>query len=99
MYGFDEREKNFYPQLLSLWKRLKADFGLPVMTTAYMYRDVTQGKLAFESPLATMTDIHVPLESVYDQALSDRYRALGREVWWYTCCGPKEPWCSNASYE
>ena len=99
VYGFDEREKNFYPQLLSLWKRLKADFGLPVMTTAYMYRDVTQGKLAFESPLATMTDIHVPLESVYDQALSDRYRALGREVWWYTCCGPKEPWCSNASYE
>ena len=99
VYGFDERDKAFYPRLLTLWKRLKADFGLPVMTTAYMYRDVTQGKLDAASPLATMTDIHVPLESVYDPALSDRYRAQGREVWWYTCCGPKEPWCNNASYE
>ena len=99
VYGFDERGTEFYDRLLPLWRRLKGDFGLPVMTTAYMYRDVTQGKLAFESPLATMTDIHVPLESVYDPALSDRYRAQGREVWWYTCCGPTEPWCSNASYE
>ena len=99
LYGFDERGAAYYERLLPLWKRLKADFGLPVMTTAYMFRDVTQKKLDVASPLATMTDIHVPLESVYDRALADTYRAQGREVWWYTCCGPTYPHCNNASYE
>ena len=99
LYGFDERGAAYYERLLPLWKRLKADFGLPVMTTAYMFRDVTQKKLAADSPLATMTDIHVPLESVYDRTLADAYRAQGREVWWYTCCGPTHPHCNNASYE
>ena len=99
IYGFDEREKKYYDKLLPLWKRLKEDFGLPVMTTAMMFRDVTKKELSVDSPLATMTDIHVPLESVYDVAIADKYRALGREVWWYTCCAPTEPWCNNASYE
>ena len=99
LYGFDERGKDFYEGLLPLWKRLKADFGLPVMTTAYMFQDAAKGTLKFDDPHATMTDIHVPLESVYDPALADRYRAAGRSVWWYTAAGPGAPWCNIASYE
>ena len=99
LYGFDERGTNYYGRLLPLWQRLKADFGLPVMTTAYMFMDVVKGKLDERSPFATMTDIHVPIENIYSVDLADRYRAAGKKVWWYTCCGPTHPNCNNASYE
>lgn len=99
LYGFDERGTNYYGRLLPLWQRLKADFALPVMTTAYMFMDVVKGRLDERSPYATMTDIHVPIENIYAADLADRYRAAGKKVWWYTCCGPTHPNCNNASYE
>lgn len=98
-YGFDECGKEYFPKMREQWLRLKKDFGLPVLTTAYMFRDVTRNKLSFKSPYATMTDVHCPPMAAYDPLLADRYRAMGREVWWYTCCDPKYPYASNASYE
>lgn len=98
-YGFDECGKDYFPKMREQWLRLKKDLGLPVMTTAYMFRSVTRNKLSFDSPYATMTDIHCPPMTAYDPFLADRYRAIGREVWWYTCCEPRYPYANNASYE
>ena len=99
LYGFDERESEYYPRMLEMWKRLKKDFGLPLMTSSRVYRDVRRGKIPFESELATMTDVQCPVSSDYDVGLSGRYRALGKEVWWYTCFGPRYPYANNAHYE
>lgn len=99
LYGFDERESEYYRKMLEMWNRLKDDFGLPLFTTCRMYRDVVNGRLPFESPLATMTDILCPGTSSYRKDLSDRYRSLGKEVWWYTCFTPRYPYANNAPYE
>lgn len=99
LYGFDEREAEYYPRMLEMWKRVKADFGLPLITSCRVYRDVKKGKVPFSSPIATMTDVLCPSTADYDVALSDRYRALGKEVWWYTCFGPRYPYANNAHYE
>ena len=98
-YGFDECGKGYFEQMRLQWLRLKKDLGLPVLTTAYMFRDVTRHELDFESPYATMTDWHCPPMASYDPLLADRYRALGKEVWWYTCCSPMYPYANSASYE
>ncbi len=99
LYGFDEREREYYPKMREMWKRLKKDFGLPLMTTSRNYRDVKNGLFPFESPLSTMTDIFCPGMATYTRELSDRYRALGKEVWWYTCFSPHYPYANNAHYE
>ena len=99
LYGFDERESEYYPQMLEMWKRLKKDFGLPLLTSCRVYRDVKRGQIPFDSPIATMTDILCPGTATYDRTLSDRYRASGKEVWWYTCFSPHYPYANNAHYE
>ncbi len=98
LYGFDECGPEYFEKMDAMWKDLKASYGLPMMTTAMMFRDVVEHRLEFSSPLATMTDIHCPLLSVYDAALADRYRAMGREVWWYVCCSPRYPHLNVAPY-
>ena len=55
LYGFDEREKEFYPGIDAIWCKLKHDFpDIPVMTTAMMYRDMAAGKKDF--PCLDTTD-------------------------------------------
>lgn len=99
LYGFDERGKEYYPGMLKMWERLKADFGLPVMHTSLQFRDVKEGRLAFGSPHAMMTDMFCPNESDYDPELADRYRASGKQVWWYTSCDPRYPYANNSNCE
>lgn len=99
LYGFDERESEYYPKMLEMWKRLKKDFDLPLLTSCRVYRDVRRERIPFESEIATMTDIQCPSTADYETGLSDRYRSLGKEVWWYTCFGPRYPYANNAHYE
>ena len=97
LYGFDEREKRYYPGIDHLWRQLKIDFpDVPLMTTAMMYRDMAEGK---EYPCLETTDWYCPLSSVYRPELSAKLRAQGKQVWWYTCCGPRHPYANMASYE
>ena len=42
-------------------------------------------------------DWYCPLTSVYDLELSEKLRAKGHQVWWYTCCGPKHPYANMAT--
>lgn len=97
LYGFDEREHEYYPGIDRLWKKLKRDFpDLPLMTTAMMYRDMAKGA---KHPCLETTDWYCPLSSVYRPELSAGLREKGKRVWWYTCCGPQYPYANMASYE
>lgn len=98
LYGFDERERRYYPGIDAIWKKLKNDFpGIPVMTTAMMYRDYAAGET--QDPLLLTTDWHCPLTDVYNREVSQMMRARGKEVWWYVACGPTYPYANIASLE
>ncbi len=98
LYGFDEREEEYYAGIDKLWRQIKADFpDIPVMTTAMMYRDKVRG--TSKSPYLETTDWFCPLSSVYKSELSAELRAKGKQVWWYTCCGPTAPYANMASLE
>ena len=98
LYGFDECGGEYFKSMETLWRDLKKTYGLPVMTTAYMFREVAEHRLEFGSPEAMATDVHCPPLAVYDALLADRYRAAGKEVWWYTCCSPHYPYPNVAPY-
>lgn len=63
--------------------------GVPLMTTGY---DRSYGVLR-DSPVADVLDIWVPLTPRYheDWERIREGRKLGKQVWWYTCCGPRGP--------
>ena len=98
LYGFDERESEYYPGIDALWRKLKADFPeIPVMTTAMMYRDYAAGRTNL--PCLVTTDWYCPLTDAYRTDVSDAMRKLGKKVWWYVCCGPRSPYANFASLE
>lgn len=105
LYGFDERGREYYAGIGELWRKLRRDFpDIPVMTTSTLYGDyaalwkeISAGKT--NAAELAVTDIHCPVSSTYDEAVSAHLRTLGRSVWWYTCCGPWAPWANMASYE
>ena len=63
--------------------------GVPLMTTGY---DRSYGVLR-DSPVANVLDIWVPLTPRYheDWERIREGRKLGKQAWWYTCCGPRGP--------
>ena len=98
IYGFDERGKEFYKGIERLWLRWRRDFpDVPMMTTAYMFRDMAKGEV--ESDELYATDWHCPLTSVYDESIAEKYRKHGKKVWWYVSCVPKDPYANFASLE
>ena len=98
LYGFDERNAEYYEGIDRMWKRLRADFpGLPVMTTTKMFKDYKNGHTnKFD---CVTTDWYCPVSNDYDAKAADRLRALGKKVWWYTCCSPVSPYANMASLE
>ena len=105
LYGFDERDSEYYAGMMDLWKKIKSDFpSLPVITSAYLYKDAAAkwkeyqaGKTDLEEFLSA--DIFCPTTSAWSQQLTDFLRGRGRKVFWYTCCGPRWPYANFASYE
>ena len=98
VYGFDEREKNYFPGIDAFWRRFRKDFpDIPLMTTAKMYQYLAEGKTN-EEHLVT-TDWYCPTTSRYRMETSERLRAAGKQVWWYTCCGPTPPYANMAGVE
>lgn len=99
IYGFDERQSEYYEGMDRMWRRLKGIYpDLPLITSAFMYKDRVQHPDKV-SPFWETTDWHTPLTSFYREDISDGLRAKGKQVWWYTCCGPYYPHCNFASYE
>ena len=100
LYGFDERNQEHYAGIDATWRRLKELYpDLPVLTTARMYKDMALSKEGTNFPHAVTTDWYCPLTSVWKQELTDQLHALGKKVWWYTCCGPLYPYANFASLE
>lgn len=89
VYGFDEYTSEHFPGIAEFWRKFKADFpDLPMMTTAYMYRGRAEGK---EVADWTVTDWHCPGMPYWRKNLSDELHSLGKQAWWYICCGPYYP--------
>ena len=100
LYGFDERGKSYFDGIAMLKGKLSRDFpGLPLLTTAFSYYEMTKRPQS-EVPESWMApDWFCPLTSVYDAGLSDRLRKKGKQVWWYTCCSPDYPYANMAFLE
>ena len=65
-------------------------------TTSMMYKSLKANPQRTD---CYANDWYCPLTSVYDLELSDKLRAKGHQVWWYTCCGPKHPYANMATTE
>ena len=89
VYGFDEARDAYFPAIAEFWRRFKADFpDVPMMTTAFMYRRRAEGKTVDDW---TVTDWHCPGMPYWRKNLTDELHALGKQAWWYICCGPYYP--------
>lgn len=84
VYWFDEPEPKDYAFVRGGMERIKK-YGPGIRT------------MLTEEPgdaLAGPIDIWCPVSSNYNQAAAEKRQALGEKVWWYVCCGPKEPYCT-----
>lgn len=91
VYGFDEVKPEKFPQMKDVFGDIKTRWpDLQIMTTAYDH------SFGLESGLADVVDIWVPLTPRYVANIGnvERARAQGRQIWWYTCCGPRHPYCN-----
>jgi len=89
VYGYDEVKPDKFPQMRAAFADVKARWPkLQTMTTAYDH------SFGLDTDLTGVIDIWVPLTPKFVANL-DRVaeaRALGTQVWWYTCCGPRHPY-------
>lgn len=85
IYGCDENPKELFPAVERAASILKQEFpGVSVMTTTY---DNTYG----EGSVIKSMDAFCPLTPSFDPEGVVPARQKGKEVWWYTCCGPHHP--------
>lgn len=98
VYGFDERNEEFYPVIDAYWRRMRREVpGIPLMVTAHNFRDYVNG--GTNIPCVTSGDWFCPVTRVYDLAAAEAFRRQGKKVWWYTCCTPPYPYANFASWE
>ena len=89
IYGFDEVGPDQYPAMRRAFSFLKQRYPeIPTITTG---RDHSFG---IDSGLDDVVDIWVPLTPRYDLERAEAARARGKEVWWYICCGPRNPYAN-----
>ncbi len=43
----------------------------------------------------TNIDIWCPLSHLYDEETAQTRKEKGERFWWYVCCGPKDPFCTE----
>jgi len=85
IYGFDERPKEQFGLLEQSAQALRKAFPeVLLMTTSYDH------SFGLESEVKTM-DAWCPLTPRFDPQKAARARAQGKKVWWYICCGPRNP--------
>ena len=88
IYGCDEAPTNLFDNIRTCVQILKREFpGVPISTTAY------DDKFGVGTALDVF-DWFTPLTPKFDVARAMAARAEGRQVWWYICCGPGNPWAN-----
>ncbi|HOB74597.1 MAG TPA: DUF4091 domain-containing protein [Phycisphaerae bacterium] len=89
LYGFDEDPGDGHPAMRELYTYVHQRYpGLKTMTTAY---DRSFGR---DTGLREAVDIWVPLTSHYNLEEARRLRAEGKDMWWYVCLRPHEPYAN-----
>ena len=91
IYGFDEIRPNEFAAVKDIFGAIKKRYPtIPLMTTAY---DQSFGT---KTGLDPYIDIWVPLTPVYGRRTAEiaAARKRGRKVWWYICCGPRNPYAN-----
>ena len=89
VYGYDEVKPEKFPEMRAAFADIKARWPkLQTMTTAYDH------SFGLDTDMTGVVDIWVPLTPKYVANLDKvaEARALGTQVWWYTCCGPRHPY-------
>lgn len=85
IYGCDENPRDMFPAVERAAALLKHEFpGVTVMTTTY---DNTYG----QASVIKSMDAFCPLTPSFNPDVAAEARAKGKQVWWYTCCGPLHP--------
>ncbi len=85
IYGCDEAAAEFFPLVQNAGRILKAEFpDVLLMTTTY---DQSYGMQS----VITAMDAFCPLTPSFDADKAARARGVGKQVWWYICCGPHHP--------
>ena len=89
IYGFDEVSGDQWAAMRRAFGFLKKRYpDIPLMTTA---RDHSFG---IDSGLDDVVDIWVPLTPAYNLERAEAARTRGRDVWWYICIGPRNPYAN-----
>lgn len=88
VYGFDEIGPESYAAMKDIFGAIKAKY--PDLLTLTTGRDHTYG----EASGVDTVDAWCPLTPYYDLDRAAKARARGKQVWWYTCIGPKEPFAN-----
>ena len=90
-YGFDERGPEYLPVIKELFGFVKQRYpGVRTLTTAGF-------TFKHDAWREDNVDAYCPLSSVYDPQRAETMRKAGKQVWWYTCCGPKFPYANFSS--
>lgn len=98
IYGFDERGKEYFSGIDSFWKRWKHDFpDVPMLTTSYQFKHIAIGDDRREGVFSA--DRFCPIIQHFRPETAERLKAMGKEVWWYSCCQPYPPMPNFGSYE
>jgi hypothetical protein len=84
-YWYDEPEESAYPYVIEGMKTLRQ--GAPGVR-----RLLTE---QIETPLCGHVDLWVPIFHLYNHDHAKQRQALGEEVWWYVCTGPRAPYPNN----
>ncbi len=88
LYGFDEIGPESFSAMQDIFGEVKRRHpDLLTLTTGY---DDTFG---ITSKVDAM-DAWCPLTPKYDLKRVEDARARGKQIWWYTCISPKEPWAN-----
>lgn len=96
-YGFDERREDYDEIIRGICQALKQRFPeVKTFTTAtYMFDKRKEVSLDYQDYM----DWYCPLTPRYDPELAARLRTVGKQVWWYVCCGPKYPHANFAAVD
>ncbi len=90
VYWFDEPDPKDYEFIKNGMNRIKKYApGIQTMLTEEPSAEVV------EDDLLGKVDIWCPLTPHFDPEIAEKCRAKGERFWWYVCCGPRAPYCTE----
>lgn len=85
VYWFDEPDRKDFPFVMKGMRRLKQH-------APRLWRLLTK---EVDAELLGGPNLWCPLTPLYREDSGEARRKLGERFWWYICCGPKAPYCTE----